>query len=800
MPQSSLLPVVRRIHQLVGVPALGCDSDTCLLQRFAGCGDQEAFAVLVRRHGPLVWRVCRRLLSRADLAEDAFQATWFVLARRAGSIRKPESLPSFLHGVAVRVAREARVRLKQQAQRQAPSRPTAAPDPGHEAAWRELGAILEEEIHRLPERLRLPVLLCYWQGLTNEEAGRRLGWPAGTVKTRLARARAVLHHRLTARGVTLPAGVAALLLAPAAGAEASVSLALAAATTRAVLTGVAAAPRAAALASGVLHAGLTRATGIGITLVLALGLLAGAASLLPRAGQAGGPARADLPAAKADPPRSARAPARSNKADAAVGAGLQWLVRQQARDGHWSLVGAPANDTAATALALLPLLQASAPRPGAGLFLPYAEPVERGLRALVRFQQKDGGFVGGMYAHALATWAVCEGYRRMDDPWLREPAQRALAYIAWAQHPLGGWRYTPGAPGDTSVTALQVLALSAGRAAGLDVPEAVGKKASAYLDTAAYAGGSAYGYIPGSGGTPAMAAAGLLCRFELGGRPAPAALAKGLANLQKLAPPGGPVNLYFYHYATRLMRAAGGADWQRWQPAMRHWLLTRQNLTASGADHGSWSPQGDAFGQAGGRLLITSLALLTLQTCAPLDQTAPAPLRHVLKGSELESFWKDLAEDDFLRARGAMRALAAGAKQSIPFLARKLQTPPPVPERQLARLIADLDAREFRVREQATRALQALGIRAVPGLRRALAATPSLEVRRRIERLLQPFNGPLAPETMRAQRVVQILAFIGSAEARRALETLAQTERESDLARAAQAALERLGRQPPPPP
>src|SRR5207245_8654546 len=102
---------------------------------------------------------------------------------------------------------------------------------GHEAAWRELGRILEEEVHALPEKYRLPLLLCYWESKSHEEAARQLGWPAGTVKTRLARGRQLLQGRLARRGVALPAGVVALLLAPA-GAEAAVPAALVTAMAR----------------------------------------------------------------------------------------------------------------------------------------------------------------------------------------------------------------------------------------------------------------------------------------------------------------------------------------------------------------------------------------------------------------------------------------------------------------------------------------------------------------------------------------------------------------------------------------
>jgi RNA polymerase sigma factor (sigma-70 family) len=234
MTEARLAPVLRHLRRLAAAPGAGEPADAVLLGRLATSRDREAFAELLRRHGPLVWRVCRRLLPQADQAEDAFQATWLLLCQRAGSIRKPAALASWLHGVAYRVASRARCGRAREVPggRGTGDRPAAA-DPCQEAASRELGRILEEEVASLPERLRLPLLLCYWRGLTNEEAARELGWPAGTVKTRLARARGLLHTRLTARGVTLPAAAAALLTSGN-GAEAAVPPGLVAATAQAV--------------------------------------------------------------------------------------------------------------------------------------------------------------------------------------------------------------------------------------------------------------------------------------------------------------------------------------------------------------------------------------------------------------------------------------------------------------------------------------------------------------------------------------------------------------------------------------
>lgn len=214
MAASPFAVVLRHLERMLqGAPGEGT-SDAQILERYCATKDHAAFEALVRRHGPLVWRVCCRLLQGTDGAEDAFQATFLVLARRAGAIRKPGSLPSWLHGVAFRICRKVRADLGRQGRIQSPRPTSSLVDPAREAASREIGRIIEEEVHALPERLRIPILLCYWEGKTNDETARQLGWAAGTVKTRLAKAREGLHTRLLSRGVTLSIGAVSLLLAP----------------------------------------------------------------------------------------------------------------------------------------------------------------------------------------------------------------------------------------------------------------------------------------------------------------------------------------------------------------------------------------------------------------------------------------------------------------------------------------------------------------------------------------------------------------------------------------------------------
>ena len=190
MARGNLAPVIRQLCALSVRP--GTTDDGSMLERFAVQGEEAAFQTLVERHGPLVLGVCRRILGDEHDAEDAFQATFLVLARRAGSIRKQSSVASWLYGVALRVASKARVSAARRRTGQLPTEDVPAA-PNMDLAVRELRAVLDEELNRLAEKYRAPLVLCYLEGKTKDEAATELGWPTGTVSGRLARARCVLY-------------------------------------------------------------------------------------------------------------------------------------------------------------------------------------------------------------------------------------------------------------------------------------------------------------------------------------------------------------------------------------------------------------------------------------------------------------------------------------------------------------------------------------------------------------------------------------------------------------------------------
>jgi RNA polymerase sigma factor (sigma-70 family) len=214
-------------------------TDTQLLDEFVRDQDAGAFRSLVARHGAAVHRVCRGVLRDPHEAEDAFQATFLVLVRKAPAIRDPEALGAWLRGVANRVAIRARRRA---AQRRAIER-TRAEISGHESglipadATSELRTVVREELERLPDPYRQPIALCYLDGLTHQEAARRLNWPVGTVKVRLVRARRLLRDRLDRRGVGLGASLLLMLRQP--PGEATVPARLLESTVRAMTSAAA---------------------------------------------------------------------------------------------------------------------------------------------------------------------------------------------------------------------------------------------------------------------------------------------------------------------------------------------------------------------------------------------------------------------------------------------------------------------------------------------------------------------------------------------------------------------------------
>jgi hypothetical protein len=310
------------------------------------------------------------------------------------------------------------------------------------------------------------------------------------------------------------------------------------------------------------------------------------------------------------------------RSEQAIERGLQWLLKHQTPSGMWSndAFGAFCNcgnpghkfDIAGTAFGLLPFLGVGQTHNSG----PNAKAITRGLGYLLGNQKKEGHFSDNMYENALATIVVCEAYGMTRDPQLKPRAQGALAYIVRAQNSGGGWGYSPNSQkSDTSVTGWQFTALKAGVYAGLTVPPATFELLGRFLDTMEDPSGLGYGYnTPGAGRS--TSAVGLLCREFLGWGPTNPRLAKGVKHL--LQPDNIPtkdkISIYFIFYAGQAIHHAGGKHWESWNPKVRDLLIELQdNGGERPHQEGSWSPLNDDFAAQGGRLMFTSLALITLE-------------------------------------------------------------------------------------------------------------------------------------------------------------------------------------------
>jgi len=290
----SIVPQIESLYEGCSVTGL---TDRQLLERFTARRDaagKAAFAALVARHGPMVLGVCHRSLGDRHHAEDAFQAVFLVLARKARSIRDPNLVGTWLYGVAIRTARKANVRLARRRRNEEGDAmrrsglgsgvvgEPMAPPADEPVLAREQAEALHDEIDRLPRSFRLPVVLCYFEGLTLDEAARRLRWPAGTVGSRLARARDKLRRGLTRRGVVLPAVAMAAALNPK-SASARVSSVLCDTTTKAAIrfaAGQSAGEAASALAQEVIRSMLLHKLKLTVLALLALVAVATSAGFL----------------------------------------------------------------------------------------------------------------------------------------------------------------------------------------------------------------------------------------------------------------------------------------------------------------------------------------------------------------------------------------------------------------------------------------------------------------------------------------------------------------------------------------
>jgi hypothetical protein len=321
----------------------------------------------------------------------------------------------------------------------------------------------------------------------------------------------------------------------------------------------------------------------------------------------------------------------TKQTERAVAAAINWIARHQNPDGSWSLQqyvklckdrgctgpGNVSSDAAATAFGLLPFLAAGQTHKTKG---PYQKNIQAGIAWLVNHQKPDGSLAAGsdqvMYTHGLAAIALCEAYGLSKDPLLGPRAQAAIRFIESAQHPTtGGWRYKPGDEGDTSVLGWQLMALKSAQMAYLQVNPKTLDGVRKWLQSVSKGkSGGLFAYEPAQGDKRSMTAVGLLCRQYLGSKRDDPAMVEGMAALMGGLPDNQSRDLYYWYYATQVMHNMTGSEWDTWNRTMRRTLIDSQ--AKEGCAAGSWDPAKptkDAWGEPGGRVMVTSLAALSLE-------------------------------------------------------------------------------------------------------------------------------------------------------------------------------------------
>jgi RNA polymerase sigma factor (sigma-70 family) len=765
-------------------------TDADLLESFVQHGHSETLAALVQRHGPLVWSVCRRLLRKPQDAEDAFQATFLVLVRKATTIRHRERCAHWLYRVAYQTSLKvravaARRSVREQQVSDMPELAVNPPEPGN-----DLQSLLDRELNCLPEKYGTVLVLCDLEGKTRPEAARQLGWPEGTVAGRLARARAMLAKRLSRRGLVLSATALASALS-CTSASARVPPSVISSTIKAAMQVAAGqvavgviSPTVATLTEGVLKTMLLSKLRSSMRVLLVVAAFLGVSTgFVMRSGQGQLSLRAEEPEGQASlVERSAQGTPTALRPDE------EEPKARASFEGHKAQVASVTFSPDGKTLA-------SGSLEGTVKLWDMATGKERAAvkgYPAVAFSPDGKILATGSRDNTVKLWDSTTGKERAS-------LQGHSYYVLDVAFSPDGKLLASGS-GDKTVrlwdvaTGKEQVALH--HAQGV-IALAVSPDGKTLASVGLEGMVNLWNVVTGKQLASCQGHTGrVVCvAFSPDGKSVASGSEDTTVKLWNVAT--GEERTTLYGHAEVVRSVAFSPDGKTLvssgdDQSVKLWELAtgRQRVHLHGQTR---SVFGVAF-SPDGKTLATARDDQTVKLWdIPATKQTELTRRGNLSRKDLDTLWADLAGPDAATAYQAMGTLVGAADQGVNLLKERLRPVSKPEEQAIRRWIVELDDNQFAVREQAKEKLEELGEQAAPAVRKALADNPSLEVRQRLEQLLNRVDQERIPAgLLRGIRAIEILEYLGTPDTAKLLEMLAEGAASARLTGEAKASLERL--------